>query len=421
MNNASQANTPPKSLGWMLGIYSALLVYGTLFPLSGWNSEFGGLHYLLQLKWPAHFSRGDVLVNFVVYIPFGYLVGILLGEKQQYRNITITVLLGFVLCTLLEYIQTYLPNRVPSLLDILLNSIGSLVGSLLSLLLGYRSRYMQVLIEYKESAFLPTPLSNLVILSLVFWILAQLTPLVPSPDIGNLRAGLHPIWNFVQHPDSFKFGHFINYAFNFIGLGLLLISFNRPHQPILGKMLLLMILVLALKIPIVDRSLSAEAIFGLICALPFWLLLDVRSSKMKGMLIIAFLVLAFMVEGISVESADEIPLLHPMNWIPFRHQMGDVVGLVDLALSIWPFMALAAAILMIIQSPSNFIIVLCIVAVTIFCFSIEHAQLRLAGRYADITDVVIASLTFTWCLFHYRKSDYVKPDYDYSVVGRMIE
>jgi len=421
LNNETQTVTHTHYIPWLLGLYVVLIVYGTLYPLSGWNTELGGFQELLQLKWPTHFSRGDVLVNFVVYLPLGYLIGLLLTSGHQYRIIAITTLCGFLLCSSLEYAQTYLPNRVPSLLDILLNTIGSLVGSLLSILLGFQSNFTRVLIAQKRELFLPTALTNLVILTAVFWMLAQLAPLVPSPDIGNLRAGLRPIWAVIQNPASFNFKHFINYTLNFAGLGILLIAFNRPHHPMLGKMIIFMLVVLVLKIPIVDRSLSFEAVFGLICAIPLWLLLDVRSSKIKGLLIIACLLLAYMVEGLSSDSAAKLQLLHPMNWIPFRHQMGDVVGLVDLVLSIWPFMALAAAVLMIKQAPSNFLILLSIVLVALFSYTIERAQLRLVGRYADITDVLMATASFAWCIFHYRTSSYVKPDYDYSIVGKMIE
>jgi len=413
--------TRPPYLPWLTGIYVFLIVYGTLYPFSGWDTEFGGLHELMQLKWPSHFSRGDVLVNFIVYIPFGYLFGLLFLTKQQYRIIVITTLTGLLLCSSLEYVQTYLPNRVPSLLDILLNSIGTLVGSLLSILLGYQSKFAKMLTAQKNELFLNTPLTHLVILAASFWVLAQLTPLVPSPDIGNLRAGLKPLWLVIQHPASFDFKHFANYMLNFIGLGLLLISFNRPHHPMLGKIILFFLVILFLKIPIVDRSLSFEALFGLIFAIPFWLLLDVRSAKIKGIIIIACLILSYCVDGLNADTSDRLQLLHPMNWIPFNHQMGDVVGLVDLLFSIWPFMAIAAAVLMIWHSPSNTVIVFTTLLVMLLCYIIEHAQLRLVGRYADITDVMVATASYAWCIFKYRKCDYSKPDYDYSIVGKMIE
>ena len=421
MNRELQADTHPKYLRWLIGFYTVLIVYGTLYPLSGWNIELGGLHELLQLKWPQHFSRGDVLVNFLVYMPFGYLIGLSQKSDNHSRIIAITTLLGFLLCSSLEYLQTFLPNRVPSLLDILLNSIGSLVGSLLSILLGYQSNFAKLLAAQKREFLLNTPLTNLVILSAGFWILAQLTPLVPSPDIGNLRAGIKPLWHFVQHPAIFNIERFVSYTLNFAGLGLLLVSFNRPHHPILGKIVLLMLTVLLLKIPIVDRSLSVEALFGLVCAIPVWLLLDVRSAKIKGVLIIGFLLIAYSVEGLSSDSSDKLQLLHPMNWIPFYHQMGDVVGLVDLLLSIWPFMALAAATLMIRQSPPLSLLVFTTLLVALFCYMIERAQLRLVGRFADITDVLVATLSYAWCIVKYRKSEYTKPDYDYSIVGKMIE
>jgi len=420
LNIESSLSPHPSYLRWLLLFYSVLIIYGTLYPLSGWNTEFGGIQELLQLKWPSHFSRGDVLVNFIVYIPFGYLLGLSLNSRHQYRTILFTTLAGFLLCANLEYLQTFLPNRVPSLLDILLNTIGSLVGSLLSILLGYHSNFAKKLKQLKHELLLPTPLSNLVVLSAFFWILAQLTPLVPSPDIGNLRAGIKPLWLFIQHPSDFDFHKFISYTLNITGLGILMISFNRPNHPMLGKMIALFFLVLVAKIPIVDRALSMEALLGFICALPLWLLLDIRSAKVKAIFIIFCVLSAYTIDGLQSD-ANSLQLLQPMNWIPFHHQMGDVVGLVDLLLSIWPFMVLAAAVLMIRQSPSTMMIVVLISLVTLYCYFIENMQLRLAGRYADITDILVACSSFTWCLIKYRKSSYTKPDYDYSIVGELHE
>lgn len=420
MNSESSAPATPYLI-LMMAFYSALIVYGTLFPFTGWDPTTGGIKVLWQLKWPDHFSRTDVLVNFLIYIPLGYLIGLSCYKYSHNRIILIVTLLGFALCTFLEYIQTFLPERDPSLLDILLNTIGSLVGALLSILLGYQSQFARYLQQQKHELFLPLPLSNLVLLTAVFWALAQLTPLVPSPDIGNLRSGLKPMWTVIKDPGAFITAKYLSYTLSLSGLCLLLISFNRPNHPILGKLTLFLLAVLFLKIPIIDRSLSFEALFGMLTAIILSLIFDFRSPKLKSLVIITFLLASYAVEGLSTYDSGGNFLLHPMNWIPFLHQMGDVVGLVDLVFSIWIFMALAAATLMIKNTPSLMFIVFCSLLVALFSFSIEHYQLRVSGRYADITDVLVAGLTYLFCMLKFRTSSYSKPDYDYTVVGRFIE
>lgn len=62
--------------------YLLLLIYATLFPLSGWDGLRGGLHNLFPVIWPTQISRSDVITNLVVYLPLGLLL--MLSWRPRY-------------------------------------------------------------------------------------------------------------------------------------------------------------------------------------------------------------------------------------------------------------------------------------------------------------------------------------------------
>lgn len=425
MQNVQQtASASPQNsqvyLAFFTILYILLLIYGSLFPLSGWDGGRGGLQVLLTLKWPEKFARTDVLVNSLVYIPFGYFIGLRFNSRNPTALVISVTILGLMMCTALEYLQTFLPNRVSSLVDILLNTLGSFMGGLLAILLGYKSEFAKKLVAYKEQWFLPQPLTNLGLLVASFWALSQLTPLVPSPDLGNLRDGIKPIWLFILDPARFDWYSFATYVLNLTALALLISLFNRPHQPILGKLLIFFGVVLLLKIPIINRSLSVEALTGLFMAMLFCAAVDFRGTKVKAMIILLLLVVAYLIDGLHTNQINPLQL-YPMNWIPLKPQMKNVFGLVDITLSIWPFMAMACAVLVLRPKASEALGFIGTLAVVGMCAYVEWTQQSLPGRYPDITDVLLAGLAFFVSFMRFRGHHFRRPEYDYAQVGRMVE
>ncbi|HXZ10099.1 MAG TPA: VanZ family protein [Paraburkholderia sp.] len=121
------------ALAWQaLVLYAALIVYGSLYPFSGWRSlGLGPFDYLFD-PLPQYLTAFDVVTNVLGYMPFGALV--VLAGYPRLRG-ALAVGLAFVLGTLLsgtmEAIQTWLPTRVASNLDLAANALGALVGAAL--------------------------------------------------------------------------------------------------------------------------------------------------------------------------------------------------------------------------------------------------------------------------------------------------
>jgi len=84
------------------------------------NSEFTALD-----------TVGNLLINLLLFIPFGFGLTFLMQQKKWEKPGTIAVIMvaGFSLSSLVELLQVFLP-REPSLVDILANSVSTFFGYL---------------------------------------------------------------------------------------------------------------------------------------------------------------------------------------------------------------------------------------------------------------------------------------------------
>lgn len=95
------------------------------------------------LKWPAtQISKHrfpfiiDIIVNFIGFMPFGFLLMLLILTKTplKYRLLSVSCIsFSFSLC--IEISQIWIPIRDSSSLDLLLNTSGGLAGGLCCALL----------------------------------------------------------------------------------------------------------------------------------------------------------------------------------------------------------------------------------------------------------------------------------------------
>ncbi|MFO1197290.1 MAG: VanZ family protein [Burkholderiaceae bacterium] len=115
----------------LLGGYLLALVYGTLYPFSGWRS-FGlsGLEFVLE-PWPRYWTAFDLGVNVAVYALPGALAATLLRRRfPALASGLIAVAAAGALSFVLEALQSFIPDRVASRADWLANTAGALAGAL---------------------------------------------------------------------------------------------------------------------------------------------------------------------------------------------------------------------------------------------------------------------------------------------------
>ncbi len=114
-------------------VYALLLVYSGLAPWSGWRDLGLNPFAYLAAPIPAHVTNFDLVVNVLVYLPFGALLVLALHPTARgLRAVLIASLAGLVLAAGIEAVQSFLPTRIPSNLDLLTNSGGALLGALIA-------------------------------------------------------------------------------------------------------------------------------------------------------------------------------------------------------------------------------------------------------------------------------------------------
>lgn len=376
--------------------YTLLLIYGTLYPFN-WHWD-ATLTLEPFLHWPKRLSKSDFITNLLVYIPLGLLLGQLL---KKYLSLAVTAfvatLIGTLLSFSLEYLQQMLPNRVSSLADLTLNSAGSLIGAGLSSVFSGTSIFYRKLSYFREQWFHQGSVANVGLIVIGLWMLSQLMPLLPSLDMGTFRHGLRPIWYTLNDLSAFDFWQASTYTLNIFALSALSALIIKPDRPHLLLLCGFVLVVLFLKVPVIGRQLSLEALSGALTGIILYSIIRPRNAA--GNMAAIALVLALVVD--TVHANPYTTLLRDINWIPFRGQMRTMMGLSDLFASLWPFAALAFVVIN--KKPINIKAVAITGAVLVFgfAFALELLQQFIPGRYPDITDVLLATAGWTLAWWYY--------------------
>ncbi len=378
----------------MLFLFTLLIIYGTLYPFSGWQQPDGNIWNLLVPKWPRHISRTDLTTNFLVYMPLGLFIAKSLNIRlSSLSRILLTTILGTVFSFSLECLQVFLPSRASSIFDVLLNGGGTFAGATFAEILGDRTAMGRKLISLRQELFLPGRLNDLGLVILVFWALSQLIPLVPSLDIGNLKYGLKPLWNTLHNLKSFNLYQALVYTFNIFGLGVVafLIAKDKNHMTTIFATFVTTVFLF--KVPIVGRQLSMEAVSGLACGLV--LLISLRYIPNPVLVVMAAVAIfaAFVINEVYPATAS-LSCLHSFNWIPFRRQMTNLMGIISIMEGLWPF-ALLAYLTMLMRQCTLLSAILAGLPLFILVFVMEWVQQGIPGRYPDITAVLLAVIGWT--------------------------
>jgi VanZ family protein len=116
-----------------LAVYTMLVVYGSLYPFSGWRTLGIGPFAYLADPLPQYLTAFDVITNVLGYMPFGALVVLALYPRWRGALAAgMAFIGGAMLSGTMEAVQTYLPTRVASNLDLAANALGALLGAALT-------------------------------------------------------------------------------------------------------------------------------------------------------------------------------------------------------------------------------------------------------------------------------------------------
>ena len=378
---------------WLAVAYGTLVVYGTLFPLGEWAPPLWGWTNPITATWPKSASRADLLVNLLAYVPLGLFLALWLRPRAgTLMAIAIAVSLGTALSFALETLQSALPSRVPSPLDWVTNAAGTAMGALVAATLDPHFAAGRKLLQWRQTWFTSGALSNLALVIVLLWGFTQAAPFVPSLDWGNLKSGLKPLGNTLRHPSTFEAVRAVESALQMLALGLLIRCIER--RTLLWPFVAFAFAVLLYKVPAVGRQLTLEALTGWLGAALLLAVLPPRTPAARVLSAAAALLTA---HALAQFEAGKDPATSVINWIPFRGQVGTVAGMLDILETLWPFMALGLlARWSTVWRWRRMVMWAGGTAVVSLAFALEWMQQSIPGRFADITDVILAG--FGWLL-----------------------
>ncbi|WP_158587051.1 VanZ family protein [Motilimonas pumila] len=404
-NSSAQASSlqEPESLSltndstmsvWPLFIYALLIAYGTLFPFTHWQGEPPAIWSVL-LSAPEGLSLTDIIVNSVIYLPLGFMLLQHLKSPIWQRYLWVGWW-GFALSYCLEYLQFFLPHRNTSYLDLILNTTGAFIGALIAARYRQHIHYGGQLKLYYHGLFNSGSRTLVGVLTCIFLLLAYLAPLQPNLSPAGVWHSIKPLlsphlapWNF------YEFGRFL---LQFIALGLLLRATLKPlwHSYIAIVPWVLWLIQPAFlyhQLNISNLTATLLASFTLIFAC------RQRQITAKQYSVIAWVVLTWLI--LNSLTPGQGPS-HAFNWSPFYHQLQNLSHAVSMFNPVWAVFALAFC--AISTHPKWFIKreLQSAIAIFILFLLLEAVQLMQPGRYPDLTDALIASISWIFVLHFWR-------------------
>lgn len=387
---AQKKDQAPSASPYLAAAYALLIVYGSLYPFSGWLPA-EDVFAFLSGHWPRYIIRSDVITNILVYLP----LGLLLARALRYRlrpagAIFTATLICLLLSFAMESLQALLPERVSSRLDLLLNGLGGLGGALLARLTLYPPGPLRKIAALRREWFLPGRAMDLGLVALGLWALSQLTPLLLALDTDSLRKGLLPLWT-PGFPSPFNWPQLAAYVCAIAGLGLFASTLARPEKNLSLPFIFFVSAVLLVKILGMGRYLSLETAIGAAMGMVLAVTLQHGARPIRlaaaGLALVAGFALAELEPALGAVFQQP----HAFNWVPFRGQMHNLAGFSEILSLFWPFLALGClAAFATKPGRRRSAALLGGLLVLALMFVLEWQQQNIPGRHADITDVLLA-------------------------------
>lgn len=370
-------------------IYLALIVYGSLYPFTGWHTPPDGVWEFVTAPWSRHVTRSDITTNILVYLPFGVLA----ARSLRYRcspaaAFVLALLAGMLLSFTMESLQAFLPTRVSSRLDWLLNGLGTALGAILAALAQGRWAPLRALMLLRRRWFLPGNTADLGLVVLALWALAQLIPLLLFLDLESLQKGLWSLWRALLQPSLLHWQQLIADSLGIAGLGLFVTLYARSAKSIMPMYVAFVVIVLLLRVPVMSWRLSLETGAGAVLGLASAMALLRSPHGLR----LAAAVLAILASLILAKLAPEFSLWfkppREINWIPFAGKMHSLFGFAEILAGLWPFFALAA--LAQAAAPYRLHAWLGGATLVLILIALELAQQDVPGHRPDVTNVLLA-------------------------------
>jgi VanZ family protein len=357
-------------------IIVAVILYGSLYPFTFYQPEggVGPLQHLLQ-SWAETPGRGDFAANIFLYLPLGFFGSLAFaGSGRTVPRILLVTLAGGLLSTTMELAQYYIAERVSAADDVYANLIGTLLGGIAGNVAGRDFLWL----PFREVAANRVPC-----LLLVLWLAYRLYPYVPTIDLHKYWDALKPV---VFHPRPAGYDLF-RYTAIWLTVGSLIEAIGGRRR---GWLLfpLFIAAVLAAKVLIIGKTLSAAEIGGAAIALAVWLLLAFCVSARIRVTATALLFSAYIVAE-RLEPFQFSAYGRAFGWIPFR---SFLYGSIEVNITSFLEKAFLYGALIWLLDRSGLRSGVSTILVAMMLFAASWAETYLPDRSAEITDALMALL-----------------------------
>ncbi len=350
-------------------VVALMIAYGSLYPFAFSSADDESWRTLFS-NFRLFTSRGDVLGNFLLFIPLGTL-GMLaflpvIGQGASSFSVCLG---GIVFAFALQVAQLYLPSRDAVLSDVIWNAIGLVAGIAAAPL-------VQRVADAKNSQ----PAVPLLLL-LALWFAHELAPLLPSLDWQKVKDAIKPLF---LNP-HFDFANFVEHFAGALFAGLVL-SGIVGNAASLRALIICVLFVLVGKIVVVSQALSLAAVGGFALACFSWEKL--RCSPACDHIIAISLLLA-----VALAALDPLTFRVPpsdFNWLPFAGQLEGTM-LINLGALLQKVFLYAAILWLAGTLGMSFWLSSACLAALVLLF--ETAQMFIPGRTADASEALWVLLT----------------------------
>lgn len=362
---------------WVLLLIIALISYGSLYPFN-FTDPPGGASWVHLVHGMAigGSSRGDILQNIVLFVPYGACAMLGFGTRWPLAaRIGGAAMAGLALAVALQVGQVFLPQRTASLVDVAWNAIGiglGMAAGLVAVRIVGPDRLARAGDGRPAPAIVPAALIGL-------WVALRLFPFVPSIDFQLIKDNLKPL---LLRPDLSPFGLFENTVGWLLALSLWRdVSGDRRNDALA---LPAIAGVLAVQPVIVGNPLRAYEVVGALLAVALWRWwLAGRPRREEAIATLLFCLL--LLQGLTPLAFRAEPAA--FGWIPFIGALGGSIMANVLAMMDKVFFY-GVAIWMLAACGAHRLAAALVVAVLLF--AIELAQTLIATRTPEITDPLLA-------------------------------
>jgi VanZ family protein len=332
---------------YLLAAYLLLVVYGSLYPLTGWRDQGLSPFAFLGGPLPRYFTWFDIAANVAAYVPLGLLAVLAMAPRAIGVKGALGATAGAAAVSLLlEAAQSYLPDRIPSNADFAANAGGGALGALAGVAVSRHLAAETGLRRLRERLFGPGHAIDLGLVLVGLWIFTQLNPETLLFGNGALRSllvaetpDLYPAETFVRIEAAVAAANVVAVAL----LAALLVAVGGPRRRVAAMTILAALAARTLAFAILFEPQAAFAWLtpGAAAGLAIGAVAALLLAGLPETASVALCGVALMAGTVLVNLAPENPYLAQSLAVWWPGHFLNFNGLTRTASTLWPFAALA--------------------------------------------------------------------------------